>query len=238
MGSGGAERTAKRLDALASDFQRTDAPDFAWKTVCSAARLLPGLRGFWPMSQFRDVGHCIDQSGQDMWLTYTGNPQYNVQGLATYIDFDGTGDCLNRLDEANLDCTGGEAFVANAIKGVSLGGWFKVDAFPGAGTDQLMGKGTPAADTAFYLGAIAAGNLVFVASNTGIGGGGPATPGAVALATWYFVAGVFVPSTSLNLWVGDNEYTAATAWATLNNSAGSFCIGGMNGASWFLNGKA
>ena len=241
MGSGGADRNARRIAALSSDFQYSYAPDFAWKTAASSIMMLPGLRGAWLMSQFDSAGDCIDQSGHGHTLTYTVAPTYSVQGLAPYCDFRGvaTGDCLNRLDEADFDFIGNEPYIAAGIQGCSMGGWFKVDTVPtGATGDQLIGKGAPVLDTAFHLIASTV-PMVFalIASNTGIGGGGPGSA-LVSTGTWYFVAGVFTPSTTLELFVDDTRYSAVTAWATLNNSAGSFCIGGQNAATWFLDGQA
>lgn len=106
-----------------TDFQRRGEPNFAWQKVLSMYTLLPGLRGFWPMSLFDSSGNCLDASPNAHTLTYSGNPRYCLDGLAPYLKFGGT-DYLIRADEADFDIIGTEGYVNSNLRGLTIGGWF------------------------------------------------------------------------------------------------------------------
>jgi hypothetical protein len=234
------ERNARTVMAVASDFQTTYDPAFAWKTAVNAVLELPGLRGFWPMSAFDSAGNAQDQSGHGKVLTYNGGPTYNVQGLAPYIDLDGANDWLDRADEADLDITGTEAYVAAGKKGLTFGGWFYVNALTGLDCamskyDQILGNDRSYA--IFLTGANAqaaftqdgtAGTLVTVNN------------GNWALTTWQQLVFRFTPSTSLDMWVNDTVATQGHAHAHVFSGAADFMIGAyLNGAVFGrLNGHA
>lgn len=192
---------------------------------------LPGLRGYWPMSAFDSSGNAIDQSGNGRTLTYNGNPTYNftTQG-GPYCDLDGTGDYFSRADEAGLDILGTEAYVATANAGLTLGGWFWADVL--SGTQGLIAK-TGSVTTAAY-------NLVFNSTAARMeaisaGTGYSASSAALSTSTWYFIAGRFDPSTSVDVWVYTTKVSNTTSIpASLTNSDGPFQIGSYSGT---LNGR-
>lgn len=223
-------RNAELVDNLRQDFQHRAECNFAWKSACSAFLALPGLRGFWPLGAFDSAGNAWDQSGNGRTLTYNapgvGIPLYNAYDLAPYFDLDGTG-YLNRADEAGLDILGNEAFVAAAIQGLTLGGWFWRD------VQQQQG----------LIGKCQGGNNSYRIYNTGVNdtiqfgiwdaGGVQRTVNGTSAGTlgWEFIVGRFEPNNNeVNLTIDNTETTAATpAATTIRNQNAAFAIGNENG---------
>lgn len=192
---------------------------------------LPGLRAYWPMNAFDASGNAIDQAGLDLVLTYNGNPGYNVtaQG-AGYLDLDGTGDFLSRVDEASLDIIGTESHVASAQRGLTIGGWFWADVL--SGTQALIAKTGSVTTVAFDLIFSVTAARMEVAS---AGSGYTASSAALSVSTWYFIAGRYVPSTSVDVFVYTTKVSNTTSIpASITNSDGPFQIGSYSG---LLNGR-
>lgn len=206
--------------------------------IISLFLALPGLRGSWPMSAFQSNGDCFDQSGNARLLTYNGNPTYNYDGLAPYLEMDGTGDFLDRADEAGLDVLGTETYVDAAVRGVTMGCWFWRDL---DNAYVLMSKYLNAGNQRAY--------------RLGAAGGGPNLNGAVSgngaaidvvwsttepsINAWHFGVMRFLPSTELAVFL-DGEWTRNVAGipASIFNSNADFNIGAsQNGTSGQLNGR-
>ena len=232
------ERNARTVAAVASDFQKTYDPAFAWKTAVNAVLALPGLRGCWTMSAFDSAGAAQDQSGHGHVLTYAGNPTYNVVGLAPYIDFDGAGDYLWRADEADLDITGLETYVPAARRGLTFGGWFYVNAL--TGLDGLMAKWDQiAVDERSYMIYGSGANAAAVISQDGTAGTlVTIVNGNFALQTWQQIVGRFDPGASLDCWVNDTVTSQVTAAASVFSGAGALNIGNYSNLLGPLNGRA
>lgn len=203
---------------------------------------LPGLRGYWPMGAFDSSGNAIDQSGNARTLTYNGGapgPLYNytTQG-GPYIDLDGTGDYLSRADEAGLDILGTESYVATAVRGLTLGGWFYFDRL--AADEHLLGKLGASGQFSYRIVKLVSGNVVRLA----ISGNGTAQStvdtAAVSTAAWYFIVGKYTPSTEIAIYLNGTETTAtASIPASIFNSTAEFRIGQDNGGfSHLLDGRA
>lgn len=223
------KRNAEMVDLLRGDFQHRAEANFAWKSACSAYMALPGLRGFWPLGTFDSNGDAYDQSGHGHTLTYNGNPTYNTYDLAPYIDLDGTGDYLERADEADLDILGTEAYVA--IPGITFGAWAWFDN-AAAAVEMILSKsdGVAAANIAYNILRTAAGVAqVEISSGAAIETQAGA---AVAASGWYQVVGRWDPSTDLSVFVNGVESAAgASAIAAIQNNAANFQAGGRdNGA--------
>ena len=229
-------RNAEQVDLLKADFQHRNEPNFAWRAACSMFMVLPGLRGFWPMSAFDSGGDAYDQSGHNHHLGYNGNPTYNAYDLAPYIDLDGTGDYLDRADEVDLDIIGNETYVAAAIQGLTLGGWFWRD------TDQAQG----------LIGKALGGGGLFAYSlqNSAIAnqirfeiwdaGGVSRTANAISAGTgiWEFLVGRFDPNgNEVSVFIDGTETAAAVPGATtIRNTGASLAVG--NTAGNVLDGRA
>ena len=207
-----------------------DAP-LSWGR-CSNFLSLPGLRGFWPMSSFDEGGNAYDLSGQGRTLTYNGNPTYNYVGLAPYIDLDGTGDFLSRADEAGLDISGTESYVAAAAQGLTMGGWFYFNNLDP--NRSLINKWDAATNQRAYLFQTNT-DWRFAVSNNGVASKWLMTGVTPAAATWYFSVARFIPSTEVAIFVNMTKYADVTAIpASLFNSNVGLGVGGSaaGGGLW------
>lgn len=199
---------------------------------------LPGLRGFWPMSGFDSGGDTTDMGGLAHHLTYNGNPIYNYDNLVPYIDLDGTGDFLSHADHADFDIFGTETYVAAAVRGLTLGGWFWIDAL--GANSGLIGKhsGVPGAG-GYLLQKLAAADVIRFLIDDGVAQFVSGNTATITAATWYHVVGRFDPSNEVTIFLnGVSSPNAAGIPAAIGNSAVSFEISGFNnGASQLLDGR-
>lgn len=227
-------RNAEMVDLLKADFQHRNEANFAWRAACSMFQALPGLRGFWPMSSFDENGDAFDLSEQDRVMGYHGDPVYNAYDLAPYIDLDGTGDYLDRTDEAGLDITGIETYVA--IPGVTCGGWFWVDTI--GATQGLITK-WDAAQRSYTLEINAAGEPAGHISDDGsfdVGHHDDITADdSITAQTWFFAAFTWSP-TSTGIWVNGTEKTAASTLASIHVGTADLWLGGYPGPASLLTG--
>jgi concanavalin A-like lectin/glucanase superfamily protein len=198
---------------------------------------LPGLYGFWPMSQvLRSTGNAADMSGSGKALTYNGNPTYNLyNSLVPYLDCDGTGDFLSRADETDLDILGTETIYAATTRGVTMGGWFNQDNIVGA--QGLIGKWNPTGNLRSYRLFSNAGVITL-----GISSDGTAeafyTGSTVTAGAWYFAIGTWTPSATGVVWVNGVKTSTASAVASMTNLTAPFRIGARGDAAEFLTGNA
>lgn len=201
---------------------------------------LPGLVGFWPMSGV-DVssGDAYDISGQGRRLTYNGNPTYNIyNNLIAYIDLDGTGDYLSRVDESDLDITGTEAHNATAIRGLTMGGWFWSDI---TSTDQnLIGKWNATGNLrAYTLNLTADNSIAGHVSTNGTTQTTVSSTAAIAAGEWFWAAMRFTPSAELANWSNDTKTINTTSIpASIFNSSAELQIGARDAGTTLLNGRA
>ena len=205
--------------------------------VISHFLALPGLRGLWPMSIVDASGNTRDLSGNGLTLVPNGNPVYDSDGLAPYIDLDGTGDFLSRSDTALLDILGTESYMANP--GLTLGGWFWFNNAPGGSIEDMIGKDNGSADRAYRVLRIpSTGILRFSVSNTGadtffVDGA------AMTAAAWWFVVARFTPSTELAAFLNGGKTTNTTSIpASISNSSNQFNIGAVATGALLMTGRA
>lgn len=200
---------------------------------------LPGLRGYWPMGAFDSSGNAIDQSGNARTLTYTGNPTFNytTQG-GPYCDYDGTGDYHTRADEAGLDILGSESYVATAVRGLTVGGWFY---FAANNVEQnLICKDDRATNRSYNLRMASTGapNMFTTADgSTAFTVTGSST---MATSTWYFLTGRFRPSVAVDIFLNgaSNGTNTSSPIAAIFNGTSAFRIGTSGASSFFLTGRA
>lgn len=236
------KRNDEQVALLAADFQQRYESSFAWRTACSMIQALPGLRGFWPMSAISSAGNAFDQSGNARTLTYNGNPTYDYDGLAPYIRFDGAGDYLSRTDEAGLDITGTETYVAAGHRGLTLGGWFRPE--DNASADVLMCKYGAIGHYSYLLyarGDIANDPVLFYISDDGTNIDNVTSASGYTVNEWQFIAGRFNDSDTGEeqaVWINDEKTTDTTAMASINNSASDFCIGASSTGGALYTGRA
>ncbi len=197
---------------------------------------LPGLRGLWYPGDADDTGAVYDISGQGRKLTYNGNPFIALQNsLVPYFAFDGTGDFLSRPDEAGLKVIGNEGYVAAALRGLTIGGWFWADSL--AASPVLISKYTAAGNLRSYKLDISSSAVRMIVSGTGADAF-VATTGAIAAANWYFVVGRYTPSTAVAAFVNNNQSTFTTTIpATLFNTTAAFQIAASDAGTNLLTGR-
>lgn len=223
---------------LRAHFPHLVSPTYAWGRAIPTMKLLPGLRGLWCMSAISNTGAAFDQSNNTRTLTYNGNPTYNRQGAVPYIDFDGTGDFLSRADEAGLDITGTEAYIASALQGLTLGCWVNLDTI--AANASLLAKWTTTGNQRSYSLSFdtASGFFQFRVSSNGTAVFTLQHTTTVAVDNWYFVAGRFDPSTTLDIWTNGTKVSAVTVAASVFNSTAQFNIGAQDaGTVSLMNGQ-
>lgn len=208
-----------------------------WGDVVSSWMLLPGLVGFWPFSSVqRSTGNAYDVSGQNRILTYNGNPTYNIyNNFVPYIDFDGVGDFLSRADETDLDVLGTEAINAAAVCGLTLGGWYWFNNAPAA-QEVLISKGDGnVAGIAYWLDRLNTGEIRFIVGN-GIALTTTNTITKCVASTWYHICAVYVPSTSIKIYLNGilSANLAVGIPANLANNAFPLNLSGYNNSGFLL----
>lgn len=231
-----------------SDDQWIISRRVAWETAVSKFQNLPGLVGFWPMSSVqRSTGQAYDLSGQARHLTYNGNAQYTIYNdIIPYINLDGTGDYLSRADETDLDIQGNETIYAAGVRGLTLGGWFWLDALTGGTVtrgfiNKFLTTGSQRSYTLILTTATPQDGVRFAVSQTGSATlAGVNSVETLATGAWYFLVGRFVPSVSVDVYVnGSKTSETASIPSSVFASTAAFEIGRFNeNSSAILAGRA
>lgn len=183
---------------------------------------LPGLRGYWPMSVVNSSGAAVDHSNASINLLRQGSPLFSYDDNA-YIQL-GVGTDYLKTSLSDLDITGTEAWIASGIRGLTVGGWFKIDSTPGT-TSGLISKDAPSPERGFAIHWSTTDFPTFSVSGDGltvlnIGGT------IRSLNTWYFIAGRFTPGAEIALFVNSSKITNTTSIpASVNVSTQDFEIG-------------
>lgn len=214
------------VENFATAFPRRNDASFAWGNAVSYYLNLPQLRAFWPFSSVSGVGQLIDLSGQNRFLSPTGSPTYGVYGLQPYGILDGVTQYYSRPDEVGLDITGA----------LTVGGWFRATS---ASNYALITKYNTTGNQRSYLLGKSATSGQFSISTDGITAS-TVTGGTWSNNVWYFVAGRFVPSTSVDVFLNADKYSNIVGIpATIFNSTAELNIGAYNtGATARLSGNA
>lgn len=207
--------------------ERIETPR-AWGEVVGGLLGLPRLRGFWPMGAADGSDNANDMSGGARHLTKNGTvalPTYN--NFVPYADYDGSTGYHARATEPALEITGV----------LTLGGWFWFDRLV---TDEgLFNKMGAAGNRAYGLQKLSAGDVVRMT----VSGDGTAlidaATAAVSTGSWNFIAGRFVPSTEVAVFINNVKTTDTTnVPATLFNSTAALEVGRLASGGQFLDGRA
>lgn len=226
------------LAVLTADVQLRYEPNFAVKSAVSAMLALPGLRACWPLScvDYQAADQAKDVAGGGYHLTNNNAVVFDYANLIPYAEFTRASSMhLSRADGGAgnwADILGTEAFIGTP--GLAMGGWFYRNDVS-VGTEGLMSK-RPAINSGY----------AFYGLNTGavqaaIGSGAAQTTAtSTTLAgdnEWHFYAMRFIPSTSVSVWIDDNQIDQATAIAAINDNTDAFEIGEVVGGN-YLDGRA
>ena len=195
------------------------------------------LRDYWSMGRCGNTVTRV-QGSNDNELIQNGTPRMAHDGLVPYVDLPGASH-LNMADAAVNRILGTEAFTQAGFRGLTLGGWFWIDALAQAG---LVSKWLAAGNQLSYLLQYDAAtpNFRFATSNTGaaLATVVASTAYTVAINQWYFVVGRFNPSTSTDIHVnGVWDYNAVAAPAALFNSTALLRVGAYDGNANELDGR-
>ena len=206
---------------LGSIFQKRYEPNFAYVNAYSSIAGLPGLRAMWTMGAHSAAGgHLLDPTANGAWLGNINTVPLGYEGLAPVAILGGVNDYFARADGgANswADCTGGETFINNAVRGMIVGGWFRLDRL--TNLEGLIGKWAGVLAQNNYLlafrGDLANDPIEFHCGNGGAVANATLNFSPVA-GTWYFCWGRY-DRTSGDITVGVDNQTSVNAATGLGN---------------------
>ena len=230
-------RPGELVDILSTDFVKRMESTLAWGKAISEFLMLPGLRGFWPMSA-HDNSNIFDLSGQGRTLT-RNIVTSNWIGLAPTGRFDAaTSRYLNRATETGLEILGTESNTSSAYRGLTVGGWFNPDST--LNLAGYMAKYTNVAATsafALHQSTGVADGARFVIYNGGVAYPVLSAANAVTPSMWHFIVGRFVPSISVSVFTdGIFADNLVGIPASITNSPADFEIGRLGGALVYYTG--
>lgn len=217
-----------------------------WGNLISSYLDIPGLRFFAPMSVVGASGQAVDLALQNS-LTNTNLAlfSYGTPGLSAWCQYNGTTQYHSIADNAAHDILGTETYLAGTVRGLSIGMWVRPLALTGA-TNRMFTKGTTTGNARAYgLRQNASDQFAFAISDNGTNDTSiNSSPFSFSANTWYFVVGIYEPSTDITLYVGSSEegfqsYVNSTSIpASLNNSATGLAIGAQADGTSFSNIRA
>jgi hypothetical protein len=234
-------RNPEQVELLRADFFARNEPNAAWSHTIGNHLMIPALRGFWPMSaNHATSGHVyVDDISCDYDLEMINNPLlFQVgYGLPPACGFTSASSqyLTYGADDVQHDILGTETNVLAAQRGLSLGCWVR---FTVLGTNVgIISKWNVAGAQYAYLLMKSNTNLIyFFVSGNGIAFVS-VNSAAVAIDTWYFVMGRFVPSTTIDLYVDNVRASNAVGTpASIFDSSQPLEIGRFDGAANYLDG--
>lgn len=198
---------------------------------------LPALRGFWPFTSMGDGGAAIDLSGQGRALTNNNNAlfSYGINGgVAAFAA--ASSQYFSRADEAGFDIGGDETYVAPAINGITMGGWFSFDT---VNTTMAMMSKFATGGQASYRIYKDSDQIWFYTSTDGTAENGVLSGDAPPLVAGrsYFCVGRSPNGSDQSVFVNGVESVGSPGLFPIFNSTTAFEIGRMNGAS-LLSGRS
>ena len=224
---------AEMVDLLRAYFQDRNEPNFAWKSCVSSVLALPGLRAFYPMSAVGAAGEAQDISTLGQHMARTADPDFRVQNLIPYSNYNGVADYHSVADNAAHRIIGTEAYIGATFRGLTMGLWVKTNDLQ-AGTVHLFAKYEAAVNNRSYTIYQNAGTVTFRVYDAANNPFDVSLAGYAADSTWHFIWGRY--ETSGDLTVGINNVTNTNIGAgpaALFNSTADLTIGARSGGVVF-----
>lgn len=224
---------------LSGDFRRNYAPHHAFADACSMFLTLPALIGFWPGSAMGAAGLLNDLSGNGLQMTNNNSADFSAEtsSLIPWLEMNGSTQYFSRADTAILDITGAETYVASAINGITIGGWFWFDV---TGTNQaMMSKFLTGGQASYRIYKDTGDQVRFFTSADGTNEDGVVSGDAPNLTVngWYFCVGRSPNGADQSVFVNGIESIGSPGTFPIFNSTTAFEIGRMDGGN-YLNGRA
>ncbi len=167
---------------------------------------LPGLMAYFPMGIRFANGSVVGHSGAGASLVQTGVCPVGYDGKS----FAGLGNGTNYLyTSSGLGITGLETFIEAALRGLTVGGWFKVGISPTT-TSGLISKDGPSPQRGYALSVTTSDQAGFQVSGAGTSIVSVAGQ-ALALGQWRFIVGRFTPSVEVAVIDDGNKTVNTTA---------------------------
>ena len=232
---------AREIEELRGRLDRLKIPEQPLGRVWDRYMLLPGLRGFWPMSPnvAATSGRLIDVSGQARHLDSNGDPVFGFTGKVPYVEFDGTGDYFDAVDSAGVSISGAESYMEEP--GLTLGAWVYPTDLTAAQVvlDKFYTSGQYGYSLALQ-GATAGDPVSFTVSGNGTAYDQVNSASGYASGAWQFMVGRFNDADTgeeLAVWLNDEKTTDTTTIASIHDGTDKFGLGGEGGGGNLLTGK-
>lgn len=234
------QRYDELFKLLSGDFRRNYAPHHAFADTVAMFQALPGLVGFWPCGPMGAGGLLNDLSGNGLQMTNNNAALFSAESssLIPWIELNGTDEYFSRADTAILDISGAEAYVATAVQGITIGGWFWFDAINA--TYALMSKFAAGGQGSYRLYRANDNKVYFLVTDDGTNETGTSSFDAplTTAGAWYFCVGRAVNGATITVFLNGIENEGGSPPPTpIFNSTTALEIGRMDGGS-YLNGRA
>lgn len=182
---------------------------------------LPGLMAYFPMGIRFANGSVVGHSGAGASLVQTGVCPVGYDGRS----FAGLGDGTNYLyTTSGLGITGLETFIEPALRGLTVGCWFKVETMPVVG-DGVISKSDATPDVGYALAVKDNGETQFFISQNGTALSLVLSSPA-AIGQWRFLVGRFTPSAEVAVFVdGVKTVNTTSIGSSINVSSQNFEVG-------------
>lgn len=231
--TGSIQQVNKELyDLLATEFVIAREQTQGWMNAVSLILNLPGLRGFWPGTILDGSGNCQDLGPNGLHLTRV-NTVYGYENLLPYMEFAGAEE-MTRTDEAAFDILGSEAYIAPALRGLTMGCWINADSIAGGVPWHYMTKYGSATTNRPYTLLIEDDDVSFAVTTSGSSEKSASILGEVAASSWFYTAGRFDPGSEVKVWLNESTATnVATIPIGLVNGTADFRLGRMEAGDFF-----
>ncbi len=167
---------------------------------------LPGLVAYWPMGM-RAAGSVTDHTGNGFTLSQTGTCPVGYDGNSFAHIGNGTNYVSN--SSAQLGLSGLETWVSSSMRGLTLGGWFMIDALPSINSGLVTRFGV-VTNYGYALALQASGAVFGIISSNGSATFFAQSP-VTTLGVWHFLALRFTPSTEVAVFVDGDKTVNSTA---------------------------
>jgi len=218
----------------------------AWQNAVSEMQMLPGLVGLWTGGGFGvtadPFGICTDQSGGGQYLIGVNSPELS-HGNNGVVPFQSHTRANSEKFYNSLDrsfwITGIDSTVEASIRGLTFGGWFRLDSL--ANKMGLMGKyegtGNKRSYVLLYDNADSKWTIMISDNGTAVTDSND-HPDLPIIDTWYHVVGRYTPGSLLDIFADGVISTSATGDLSLHQNLSAFTVGSYEtgGTTYYLDG--